>query len=220
MGVLKTTMKCALDRGTKPDVLINVAVEGNYFSSLKNHTFNVNIVAFKNQNQPSKAIVPAEKPVIGNAIEDGSKPDKSAIGAVEGNTISTLSSTPFNFNIAAVVNQNAPLKQAQTTDKPPPRKKQKIATKEEQRVNFSWLGGDTSDQSDSSGMVPSLYRGECITNSLQIRHQAQMSQWPNATSWEARDPSQSHKAKLRLKKQNEELIHNLEDGRAFQRRRI
>ncbi|OBT49737.1 hypothetical protein VE04_09339 [Pseudogymnoascus sp. 24MN13] len=114
-------MKCALDRGTKPDVLINVAVE----------------VAFKNQNQPSKEVVPAEKPVIGCAIEDGSKQDKPykpVIGAVE----------------AAVVNQSASLKRAQTTDKPPPRKKQKIATKEEQIVELLWSEPHTSDQSDNS----------------------------------------------------------------------
>ncbi|OBT39480.1 hypothetical protein VE00_10124 [Pseudogymnoascus sp. WSF 3629] len=133
VGVLKTTMKCALDRGTKPDVLINVAVE----------------VAFKNQNQPSKEVVPAEKPIIGNAIEDGSKPDKPASGAVEGNTIFTPTIAPFNFNIAAVVNQNASLKRAQTTDKPP-RKKQKIAMKDGQRENFLSSDSDTTDQSDSS----------------------------------------------------------------------
>jgi hypothetical protein len=174
-------MKCALDRGTKPDVLINVAVEGNSLSSLKIHTFNFNIVAFKNQNQPSKEVVPAEKPIIGNAIEDGSKPDKPASGAVEGNTIFTPTIAPFNFNIAAVVNQNASLKRAQTTDKPP-RKKQKIAMKDGQRENFLSSDSDTTDQSDSSGMIPSLGWGEYITNSLQIRHQAQGSQWPNVTS--------------------------------------
>jgi hypothetical protein len=160
VGVLKTTMKCALDRGTKPDVLINVAVEGNSLYSLGNLTFDLNIVAFKNQNQPSKEVVPAEKPVIGCAIEDGSKqdkPDKPVIGAVEGNTIFTLTSTHFNFNIAAVVNQSASLKRAQTTDKPPPRKKQKIATKEEQIVELLWSEPHTSDQSDNSGMIPSLY---------------------------------------------------------------
>lgn len=161
VGVLKTTMKCALDRGTKPDVLINVAVEGNSLFSLKNRIFNFNIVAFKNQAQPSTEIVHTEQPVTGNAIE-GTKPDKPAGSAVEGNTIFTPTITSFNFNIEVVANQKPPLKRVLSTEEPPRKKAKATATKEKQKDPLS--DSDTSDQSDSSGMIsPSGWENAQLT---------------------------------------------------------
>ena len=200
VGVLKTTMKCALDRGTKPDVLINVAVEGNSLFSLKNRIFNFNIVAFKNQAQPSKEIVHTEQPVTGNAIE-GTKPDKPAGSAVEGNTIFTPTITSFNFNIEVVANQKPPLKRVLSTEEPPRKKAKATATKEKQKDPLS--DSDTSDQSDSSGMISPSGWGKCVTNSLQIRHPTRRSHYPHVPRWEVQGPSQSHKAKIRFKRQNE-----------------
>lgn len=80
MVALKEAMKCALDRGTKPDELINVAVESKSLFPDENHSFNFNLVAFKSQNQPSKEIVLTEQPVVvGNAIKHETMPERPVL---------------------------------------------------------------------------------------------------------------------------------------------
>jgi hypothetical protein len=77
MGILKVAMRLALDHGTKPNELINVAVEGCDQYPARITLFNFTIEAFKNRNPALKrAVSPEEQPkkrVKTTATKDGQK---------------------------------------------------------------------------------------------------------------------------------------------------
>ncbi|KFX94202.1 hypothetical protein V490_04470 [Pseudogymnoascus sp. VKM F-3557] len=77
MGILKVAMRLALDHGTKPNELINVAVEGGNQCPTRIALFNFIIEAFKNRNPSLKrAVSPEEQPkkrVKTTAAKDGQK---------------------------------------------------------------------------------------------------------------------------------------------------
>ncbi|KFY14033.1 hypothetical protein V492_02899 [Pseudogymnoascus sp. VKM F-4246] len=98
INIAKGAMQCALDRGTKPDVLINIAVE----------------VAFKNCSPRSTKRFPSKQPSLGGKeIENVKKPAISASGAIKF-AAGKQTLTPKR----AASTEKAPQKKAKTTHTP------------------------------------------------------------------------------------------------------
>lgn len=124
MGGLSVAIQHALEHGTKPDELINLAVEGNALYSLRITPFNFFIAAFKKQTPALKRVTRVRgRHSLKETIEHGTKPDKPAANTAEGSASFTIHKTSglFNFNIVAAANQNSPPKQVMW----PPRKRTK-----------------------------------------------------------------------------------------------
>ncbi|KFZ03129.1 hypothetical protein V502_11204 [Pseudogymnoascus sp. VKM F-4520 (FW-2644)] len=190
VSVLKSAMKCALGRGTKPDELINIAVE----------------VAFKNRSSTLEIVPTGQPALVCNSIKHEPMPDKPVSSAVEGNTIFTPATTPFNFNTVAVVNQTSLLKRTVSTEDlsylSPRKRTQTTATKDRQKhkhgLTGCFDGNSLSDVNDSPLELRTL-PGIRIIRLVDTR------------------PELKPRSQTEIRKQDEEF-HNLEVGRAFQRR--
>ncbi|OBT84204.1 hypothetical protein VE02_06595 [Pseudogymnoascus sp. 03VT05] len=134
VAIFKDAMKYSLDRGMKPDELINFAVE----------------MAFKNQNQASKKIVPTEQPVtMGNTFKHETNPEKLASSTVEDDD----SFAPAKINV--VINRNSlPKRPVSTTWLP--RKRIKTDTTEDRRDSDSSSLSEIRDSSSDLRTLPGI----------------------------------------------------------------